>query len=121
MMDISKTAAPTNHEIAAFTHEIKFKLSEGFLDFFRQTNGAIIRSDKGYTDLWPLTEMMALNKSYEVEEFAPEFFIFGSNGGDTAFAIERITGDIYEMPFIGMSKEAAIFKSKTFTEFFSTL
>ncbi|MGJ1409065.1 hypothetical protein ACR78Z_05270 [Sphingobacterium thalpophilum] len=52
---------------------------------------------------------------------APEFFIFGSDGGDTAFAIERSTGAIFEMPFIGMSKEEAVFRSKTFTDFLEEL
>jgi hypothetical protein len=47
--------------------------------------------------------------------------MFGSDGGDTAFAIEKSTGDIYEMPFIGMSKEEATFKNKTFTEFMETI
>jgi hypothetical protein len=56
-----------------------------------------------------------------VEELAPGFFMFGSDGGDTAFAIEKSTGDIYEMPFIGMSKEEATFKNKTFTEFMETI
>lgn len=49
----------------------------------------------------------------------PEFFIFGSDGGDTAFAIEITTGYIYEMQFICMSKEEAIFIAKTFFDFLS--
>lgn len=36
------------------------------------------------------------------------------NGGDTAFAIEKSKGDIYDMPFIGMSKKEVVFKNKTF-------
>ncbi len=47
----------------------------------------------------------------------PNFFIFGSDGGDTAFAIEKSTGRIFEMPFIGMSREEAVLKSNTFDEF----
>jgi hypothetical protein len=121
MRDIDKKAAPVQHEIDAFLTNIEFSLPQGFLDFFKQANGAIITSEKGYADLWPLTEMVELNKDYGVEEFAPEFFIFGSDGGDTAYAIERATGDIYEMPFIGMSKEEAVFRSKTFTQFLADL
>ena len=65
--------------------------------------------------------MIQLNKEYSVEEYAPKLFIFGSDGGDTAFAIEKSTGDIYEMPFIGMSKEEAVFKNKTFSEFIENI
>lgn len=67
--------------------------------------------------LWPLTDMIDLNKQYGVDEYAPEFFFFGSNGGDGGFAFEKKTGYIYEMRFIGMSKDEAVFKSKTFTSF----
>jgi|GEM_PF-4074783 hypothetical protein len=33
--------------------------------------------------------MIQLNKDYNVDEYAPDFFIFGSNGGDTANAIKK--------------------------------
>jgi hypothetical protein len=61
--------------------------------------------------------MIQLNKDYEVETYAPEFFIFGSDGGDTAFTIEKSTGKIFEMPFIGMGKEEATFNASSFDEF----
>lgn len=30
--------------------------------------------------LWPLTDLIQLNREYEVSLYAPEFFLFGSNG-----------------------------------------
>ncbi|MGE8380067.1 MAG: hypothetical protein ACN6PN_16995 [Sphingobacterium sp.] len=50
-----------------------------------------------------------------------DFFIFGSNGGGTAYAVKKSTSDIYEIPFIGMSNEEAVFKNKTFSEFIDGL
>lgn len=117
MATIDRNAAPTTEERETFLGKIDFKLPEGFLNFFKEANGAEISTDERYVVLWALTEMVQLNKEYNVEEYAPDFFIIGSDGGDTAFAIEKSTGDIYEMPFIGMSKEEAVFKNKTFTEF----
>ena len=61
--------------------------------------------------------MIELNKDYKVDEFAPCFFIFGSDSGGTALAIEKPTGQIYEMPFIGMSEEDFSFRSNTFYDF----
>ncbi len=117
MATIDRNTAPTVQEVEEFLEQIDFTLPKGFIEFFKESNGADISTDESYTLLWALTDMIQLNKDYSVEDYAPEFFIFGSDGGDTAYAIEKSTSDIYEMPFIGMSKEEAVFKSKTFTEF----
>lgn len=117
MKNIEKNSAPTSEEVKFFLQQVDFILPDGFIAFFKEANGADITTEEKYLILWALTDMIQLNKDYEVEEYAPEFFIFGSNGGGTAFAIEKNTGDIYEMPFIGMSKEEANFLNKTFTEF----
>ncbi|MEN2416225.1 SMI1/KNR4 family protein [Flavobacterium mesophilum] len=117
MKNIDKNSAPTSEEVEIFLKQVNFILPEGFIAFFKEANGADISTDEKFVVLWELTDMIELNLDYNVEEYAPEFFIFGSDGGDTAFAIEKSTGDIYEMPFIGMSKEEAIFLNKTFMEF----
>ncbi|TAH40826.1 MAG: hypothetical protein EYC69_10005 [Bacteroidetes bacterium] len=121
MTKIIKKMAPTNEEIESFLSQISFNLPVGFIDFFKEANGVDISTEENYVFLWPLTDMIHLNKEYNVEVYAPDFFIFGSDGGDTAFALEKSTGNIYEMPFIGMSKEEAIFKNKTFTEFVESM
>ncbi len=120
MATIDKNTAPSIYEIEEFSKQISFPLPGGFMKFYREANGADISSDEFYTTLWPLTDLIKLNKDYNVEEYAPEFFIFGSDGGDTAFAIEKSSGSIFEIPFIGMSKEEAVFKSMSFNEFLKT-
>lgn len=117
MATIDKNPAPTANEIEEFLRQANFRLPQGFMDFFKGANGADISTKEKYIVLWALTEMTQLNREYNVEEYAPEFFIFGSDGGDTAFAIEKSTGKIFEMPFIGMSKEEAIFRADTFDGF----
>jgi SMI1 / KNR4 family (SUKH-1) len=120
-MIINKKNHPTNNEIETFLKEVDFILPLGFIEFFKETNGADITKEEKYISLWPLTDQSLLNKDYNVEEYAPEFFIFGSDGADTAYAIERNTGHIYEMPFVGMSKEEAVFQNKTFTGFIENI
>jgi hypothetical protein len=121
MATLDKNTAPTTGEIEAFLKQIDFNLPNGFIDFYKEANGADISTAEQYILLWALTDMVQLNKDYCVEEYAPEFFIFGSDGGDTAFAIEKNTRDIYEMPFIRMSKEEAVFRSKIFIAFLESI
>lgn len=121
MQIIEKSNPPTNEDVAFFLKQVNFVLPVGFIDFFIGSNGAYITSGESYVHLWALTNMFQLNKEYNVEEYAPDFFIFGSDGGDTAFAIEKVTGYIYEMPFIGMSKDEAILRNKNFSGFISAI
>ncbi len=121
MINISKSATPNNNDVETFLSSINFNLPEGFIDFLKQTNGADVNNGQNYLLLWPLTDLLQLNKEYSVEEFAPDFFIFGSNGGETAYAIDKKTGYIFEIPFIGMSNENAVFKVKTFGELLNSL
>lgn len=60
-----------------------------------------------------------LNSEYNVSLYAPGFFIFGSGGGDMAFAIKKESGHIYEMPFIGMGEEESFLISESFNDFIS--
>ena len=120
-MEIDKNAPVTDYELQEFLNQVVFNLPDGFLAFFKEANGANVYSDEGYMLLWPLTDMVRFNKEYSVDKYAPNFFIFGSNGGDTAYAVEKSTGYIFEMPFIGMSDEESVFKCQTFTELLSSI
>ncbi|MBN8653145.1 MAG: SMI1/KNR4 family protein [Cytophagales bacterium] len=121
MNKIDKKQPPKKKEIEIFLKQIDFDLPEGFISFFQQTNGADIEGEKTYVIFWPLTDMILLNKEYKVEEFAPNFFVFGSNGGGTAFAIEKVTGHICELPFIGISQGEAVHRCETFNEFIESI
>lgn len=117
MATIDRNNAPTNDQIEAFIKDIDFQLPLGLIDFYKEANGADISTDNAYAIVWPLTDLIQLNTDYNVATYAPDFFIFGSDGGGMAYAIEKKTGHIFEMPFIGMSKEEAVFKTKSFDEF----
>ncbi|MEQ6388713.1 hypothetical protein RZN22_05230 [Bacillaceae bacterium S4-13-58] len=61
----------------------------------------------GFLILWAIDEIIELNEAYGVNEFAKELVLFGSDGGDTAFAfdIRNNVTQIVSVPFIGMSIE----------------
>jgi len=115
-MEIIKNKPPTETEVKEFLSKIDFLLPNGYLEFFKNTNGAEIYSSEEYLLLCPITDLFILNEEYTVETFIPDFFLIGSDGGDTAYAIERNTGKIFEMPFIGMSKDEALFRFEDFNK-----
>ena len=114
---IKKNNPATREEIDSFLEQIDFMLPEGFIEFYTATNGAFVYADITYIALWPINEMVQMNLNYQVEDFMPDFFIFGSNGGLESFAIEKKTGYIYNVPFISSGKDA-IFVCKKFNELF---
>ena len=115
-MKINKNKPLTENEVKEFLSKINFLLPSGYLDFMRGTNGAEIYSGEEYLLLWPITDLLVLNRGYAVETFIPDFFLIGSDGGDTAYAVEKNTGKIFEMPFIGMSKDEALYRFEDFNE-----
>jgi hypothetical protein len=75
-----------------------------------------------YFDWWDPESVENANVDYRVKEFAPGFTVFGSDGGDTAYAFERTSGFIYAFPFIGMTMDGpATFLSKSFEGFLNWL
>lgn len=118
-MEIIKKEPSDEASVKHFFNEIDFKLPLDFIDFYKENNGAeILIKNKYFITLWPLAKILQLNVEYQVKEYAPDYFIFGTNGGGMAYCIEKTTGNIFEMPFIGMSNDKAIFKSKSLKELF---
>jgi hypothetical protein len=59
----------------------------------------------GYVALWCLDQLAELNDAYAVNEFAPGLLLIGSDGGDTAYALDRRGHEapVVSVPFVGMS------------------
>ncbi len=120
-MNIDKNPPPSKKDIEKFVSNITFQVSKGYFKFMQESNGADFSFKDAYLILWPLTDLIYLNHEYAVDEFAPGFFLIGSDGGDTAYAILKETGNFYKMPFIGMSNEKANFISNCFEDFLKEL
>jgi hypothetical protein len=104
-----------------FLSQIDFKFPIGYLEFMSASNGAEGMLKNSYLILWPIEDLIQANQEYYVDEFAPGFFIIGSNGGGMAFAIDKEKGALYEMPFIGMSRDEAEFRADDFEGFIASL
>jgi SMI1 / KNR4 family (SUKH-1) len=72
-----------------------------------------------YVILWRVGELVEMNKAYQVAEYAPGLFLFGSDGGGEAFAFDTRTDakPIVSVPFVGMELKLARPVAPNFTAF----
>ena len=120
-MGLNKNGPPAENSFKAFVAKIDFNVPMGYLEFMKNSDGAEGFLNDSYLILWSVEEIFDNNRDYQVEEFAPDFFIIGSNGGGETFAIEKQTGKLYMTPFITMSREDAIYKADNFEDFIKAL
>lgn len=116
-MSVNRNPPALQSELAHFTESVDFKLPLGFIDFYSTTDGVEIQTDEFYVMILRIGQLFKLNSDYSISEYAPDFFLFGSDGGDTAFVFNKESGKIYEMPFIGMSEEEALYRCDSIDEF----
>jgi len=96
----------TESQIASLERWAAAELPSPYLHLLRETNGLEgFVMDNSYLILWPAEDVPKINEGYLVNEFAPGLILIGSNGSDTAYGFDprRRSGEIMEVPFIGMS------------------
>lgn len=103
--------------------KLRIVFPQEYVCFVTESNGAEGFIGNSYLALWPLEEIILLNEAAEVSKFAPGLLLFGSDGGDTAYAFDTRSDamTIVELPFIGMGLEATKPCGDTFTEFLEYL
>jgi len=106
-----------------FLAQIDFNPPADYINFIKQHNGAEGKiGNQQYLKLWRIEELIDLNKDYEVELYAPDHFIFGSNLGGTAYAFNKQSPSIVSFEVIGMlMDDEAAFCGTNFTEFLEFL
>jgi SMI1/KNR4 family protein SUKH-1 len=83
--------------------KLDFQLPGDYLEFMRKSNGGegFVGNNK-YVSLWSIEDLIDWNSKYNVDLYAPGYFIFASDGGGTAYAFEKKGGAIATFQFIGM-------------------
>jgi hypothetical protein len=101
--------------ILALANSLPKSLPATYLDYVRIANGASGFVGNRYVILWAVEELVGKNKDYQVDAFAPNLFLVGSNGGGEAYAFDLEKGDgvIYQVPFIGMEPKYAEFVARS--------
>jgi hypothetical protein len=95
-----------------------------YVEFLRQVNGGEgFIGPNAYVILWRLEELRKYNDDYQVGEYAPGLFLFGSDGGGEAFALDTRSEamPIVSVPFVGMDLDSARVLAAGFREFLRTL
>src|SRR5205807_9615430 len=97
---------------------LRFPLPPDYLQFLQRMNGGEGFIGKHYLVAWRIEDLSNKNRNYMVEEFAPELFLFGSNGAAEAFAFDtrRTPVSIVGVPFI-LSLNDAIAIAPSFDAF----
>lgn len=98
---------------------LRVQLPSDYVAFVKESNGAEgPLSESAYVALWRVDELREANEDYGVEDFAPGLLLFGSDGGDTAYAFDT-TDDmaVVAVPFMGMSRDELRPIAPTFSQF----
>ncbi len=99
--------------------ELDVTFPNDYIEFISYSNGAEGSIGENYLILWSIEDIVELNEDYGVNEFAKGLVLFGSDGGDTAFAFDKRTNEtqIVTVPFIGMDLNEITTCSNTFNGF----
>jgi hypothetical protein len=111
-------------EIEKFETTVGFKLPSDYAKFLQTSNGGEgFIGANAYLILWRLCDLTEMNRCYQVAEYAPGLFIFGSDGGGEAYAFDtrNSTMPIMSVPFVGMDLGLARPVAITFDDFLDVL
>ncbi|MBC6608015.1 hypothetical protein H8B13_14405 [Hymenobacter sp. BT188] len=96
---------------------IGFCLPDWYLALMSHKHEKFYDLEEGkYLHLWPLAEVIEINHEYNADEDFPVFFLIGTYENGEACAIEKETGNIYTVPFIGAIPDDVIYVGETLEE-----
>ncbi len=109
--------------IRQFESEAGVRLPEDYAQFLQEADGGEGFVGNAYAILWRIGELLQMNRAYQVAEYAPGLFLFGSDGGGEAFALDTRTAEkpIVSVPFVGMDLRLARPVASNFTAFLEEL
>ena len=112
----------TTGQIQEMEKHFNFQFPDDYKEFLKFTNGLEGFTTDNYLVLWTTDELVQLNQAYNVNEFISNTIIFGSDGGEEAFAfdISSSSPTIIKLPFIGMGHIANEKLSNTFETFLAS-
>jgi hypothetical protein len=108
--------------IARCQGDLPFRLRADYVKFLEQMNGGEGFVGENYLMAWPVEDLVQNNTDYQVAEYAPGLFLFGSNGGGEAFAFDIRSAPlpIVAVPFI-LDLDDAIVIAPNFNAFLQHL
>jgi SMI1 / KNR4 family (SUKH-1) len=110
-------------DLARLEENLGFRLPDDYRAFLLVSDGYNGDVGDGYAKLWPSYQIASHNDGYEVRSWVPELTLIGSNGGPTAYGIDRHDGQRWfvSIPFVPMERNEIRRLGATFTEFLAAL
>lgn len=125
MMRTMDLEAPTSEESISQAERIMgVQFPEQYKSFMKLHNGAEgLLGENSYLVIWSIDEIAELNIDYGFTEYTPGLVVFGSDGGEMAYAFDMRDEKkkIVEIPMDSIHIEEAEFISDTFEGFIEAL
>jgi len=120
---LQKNEPATAAEMESFRNTCPVDLPKDYLEFVEYSNGAAGSFPNGnHIILWRIERLVERNRAYEVEDYAPGIFVFGSSGGGEAYGFDtRSSMAVIQIPFVGMQLSEVEYLVPSFTEFLTAL
>ena len=117
LTDFSAQRGATEQVLQTAEQALSTPLPADYRNFLLRSNGGEGFIGKHCLILWRAEELFQFNRDYQVDEYAPGFLMFGSDGGGDGFAFDKRTSPfrVMEVPFIGMNVNDAFFIADSFT------
>ncbi|MDX3988407.1 MAG: SMI1/KNR4 family protein [Achromobacter sp.] len=116
-------AGASKLELDELSRNMAFVLPQDYLDFLATHNGGEGFVGDNYLVIWKAEELIAFNADYQVAEFAPGIFLFGSDGGGEGYGFDFRAENVpvVRIPFVGMDVEYADEISESFEKLWFVL
>jgi hypothetical protein len=98
------------------------QLPSEYLELLRFSNGGEgeLAVAPGWFLFWPAEDVIEFNRGYNLSEYLPGFFGFGSNGGGELLAFDTRNGEplaVVMVPFIPLDPSEAVIIAPDFSTF----
>uniref|UniRef100_A0A0R3R5W4 SMI1_KNR4 domain-containing protein n=2 Tax=cellular organisms TaxID=131567 RepID=A0A0R3R5W4_9BILA len=99
------------------------ELPQSYIEFLKTHDGGEGLIGDSYIIFWKVEELVAFNREYEVETYAPGIFLFASNGGGEGYGFDTLDAamSVVRIPFIGMNRQYAISVASDLPDLFARL
>lgn len=108
--------------VSTLSADVEVDLPEAYLSILQLSNGGggPLGVEPGWFQLWPAEEVVPSNRDYQISEYLPGLFGFGSNGGGELLAFDtrrEKPWSVVMVPFIPMDEGDVVEIAKDFKEF----
>ncbi len=124
LASVSEAEGASELTLDAAAAQLPFELPSDYRAVMRRANGGSREFGSSWIVLWRVEDLVESNAAYRVQEFAPGFTFFGSNGGGEAYAWDRRDKNRVRyvvIPFISPEADTAVPCGETFEEFLQVL